>query len=104
MKYKKGEEIYIIPHKIMFTKLINSNVSEHVSKNGELKITDRKGMSLESFQLSPIKVKAEEKENTRDTLKESDKKKWYSYPLIMIIVIGSAGSIIKLFRSKRTNF
>ncbi|MBL5767296.1 D-alanyl-D-alanine carboxypeptidase [Heyndrickxia sporothermodurans] len=104
MTYKKGEEIYIIPHKIMFTKLINSNVSEHVSKNGELKITDRKGMSLESFQLSPIKVKAEEKENTRDTLKESDKKKWYSYPLIMIIVIGSAGSIIKLFRSKRTNF
>lgn len=104
MTYKKGEEIYIIHHKIMFTKLINSNVSEHVSKNGELKITDRKGMSLESFQLSPIKVKAEEKENTRDTLKESDKKKWYSYPLIMIIVIGSAGSIIKLFRSKRTNF
>ncbi|WP_246483968.1 D-alanyl-D-alanine carboxypeptidase family protein [Heyndrickxia vini] len=97
--FKKGEEMYKLPDKITFTKPIFGGVSEQVSNSGILKVTDRKGFSLESFQLAPIKVKAEEKEILTDMSKETDKKNWYYYPIAFLILIGSAGTLIKFFRS-----
>lgn len=102
--FKIGEEVYKIPKEIVFTKPLNGVVSENVSNKGMLKIIDNKGVSLDSFQLSPIKVEASE--NYHESVINSDKssnKNWLLYLVFSLIIIVVLGSMIKKLLSKSSN-
>ncbi|MGE8206420.1 D-alanyl-D-alanine carboxypeptidase family protein [Heyndrickxia sp. NPDC080065] len=89
-----GGNVYKTPRDIVYTKPLNGAVSKDVSKDGILKIIDKKGDSLESYQLFPIQVKATHEDSVKYVTKASNDNKWFSFIIILLIILGAA-SIFK---------